>query len=344
MYKVISLFSGAGGSTEGYKQAGYNVIAAVEFVDYQANNYRLNHSGKIYEDDIRKIDPINILNDFNIKVGELDILDGSPPCASFSTAGKRSKLWGKEKIYSNKKQRTDDLFYEYIRFLEIMKPKIFVAENVSGLIKGVAKGKFNQILNEFRKLDYNVKCKVLNSKYYGVPQSRERVIFIGVRKDLDIDPCFPDPDNNIITIKKAFENLPKENKIQSDFLINQARYYIKGWYGILLKIPKNPSKVLKGSKYANGSYFNLSRLSYNAPSDTICQMNGEKSASGNCHPIYDRKLTIYEVKRICGFPDDYKLEGSFKQQWEAMGRSVPPPLIKSIAKTIKEKILDKTKV
>lgn len=143
MYKVISLFSGVGGSSSGYKQAGLDVVAAVEFIDHQASNYRLNNkSATVYEADIRELDPTSILNDLNIKIGELDVLDGSPPCASFSSCGASYKHWGKVKEYSNKKQRTDDLFFEYIRFF-------LLAGIALGFVLGIVSvKKFDDKINE----------------------------------------------------------------------------------------------------------------------------------------------------------------------------------------------------
>ncbi len=126
-----------------------------------------------------------------MKAGELDLFDGSPPCASFSTAGKREAGWGKVKDYSDTKQRTDDLFLEYVRLLRGLQPKVFVAENVSGLVKGVAKGYFLEILAALKASGYRVTCRVLDAQWLGVPQQRQRTIFVGVREDLGLDPVHP---------------------------------------------------------------------------------------------------------------------------------------------------------
>jgi DNA (cytosine-5)-methyltransferase 1 len=339
MYKVISLFSGVGGSSLGYKLAGLKVLAAVEFIDYQANNYRLNHKNtKVYEEDIRTLDPSKVLKDLNLERYELDILDGSPPCSSFSTAGKREEYWGQEKEYSNSKQRTDDLFFEYIRFIDTIQPKVFVAENVSGLVKGKAKGYFLEILDKLKGCGYNVKAKLMNAKYYNVPQSRQRLIFIGVRNDLNIVPSFPKPSNKIKTIRDAWINLPKENKqAGTDLETTDSKKY--SYVKYLKKLRKSPNKVLYGSSV--GGYFNLVRLSFNLPSNTVCQMGGMPGVATVCHPIKDRKLTIYELKRITTFPDDFELVGTFRQRWEACGRSVPPKFMQAIAENIRYNILDK---
>ena len=146
---AISTFSGCGGSSLGYRMAGYRVLYANEFIDAARDTYNANKRDYTYLDgrDIRTVTSESILEIIKLKKGELDLLDGSPPCASFSTAGKREKAWGKVKKYSDKAQRVDDLFFEFARLLEGLQPKTFIAENVSGLIKGTAKGYFLEILS-----------------------------------------------------------------------------------------------------------------------------------------------------------------------------------------------------
>ena len=193
--KVISLFSGAGGSSLGYRMAGFDVIWINEFMKKARETYKLNAISDTFINgkDIRQLTGSEILNQVKFKKKEIDILDGSPPCASFSTAGNRDKDWGKIKNYSKTAQRTDDLFFEYIRILKEIQPKVFVAENVSGLVKGRAKGYFLEILKEFNNSGYNVKVQLIKAQYLNVPQMRERIFFIGVRKDIYKMPVFPKP-------------------------------------------------------------------------------------------------------------------------------------------------------
>ena len=192
--RVVSTFSGCGGSCLGYRMAGYRVLWASEFIPAAAEVYRANHpTTPLDTRDIRKVQPAEILAATGLKVGEVDVVEGSPPCASFSTAGKREKHWGKAKPYSDTVQRVDDLFFEYIRLIEGLQPKVFVAENVSGLVKGVAKGYFLEILARLKACGYRVGVKVLDAQWLGVPQARQRTIFIGVREDLGKDPVFPKP-------------------------------------------------------------------------------------------------------------------------------------------------------
>src|SRR4051794_1578150 len=192
--RVVSLFSGCGGSSLGYRMAGYRVVWANEFIPAARDTYRANFPGTpVDERDIREIEAAHILARTGLQVGELDILDGSPPCASFSTAGKRHRHWGQIKSYSDTKQRTDDLFFEYIRLLDGLQPRRFIAENVAGLIKGVGKGVFLEILAGLKAAGYRVEARLLDAQWLGVPQARQLLFFVGVRRDLDGTPGFPEP-------------------------------------------------------------------------------------------------------------------------------------------------------
>ena len=193
-FNVVSTFSGGGGSCCGYRMAAYRVLWANEFIEAARDTYKANHSDSILDArDIRTVKGADILEATGLKKGHLDLFDGSPPCASFSTAGKREKGWGEVKKYSDTKQRTDDLFFEYARLLNELQPKVFVAENVSGLVKGTAKGYFLEILAALKACGYRVEAKVLDAQWLGVPQMRQRLIFVGVREDLGIAPAHPKP-------------------------------------------------------------------------------------------------------------------------------------------------------
>lgn len=203
-FTVASTFSGCGGSCLGYRMAGFKVAWASEFIPAAQETYRANHP-ETYLDtrDIRTVKPEEILEVLGLRAGDLDLFDGSPPCASFSTAGKREKHWGLNKKYSDSVQRTDDLFFEYARLVEGIQPKVFVAENVSGLVKGVAKGQFLDILARLKACGYRVSCRVLDAQWLGVPQARKRTIFIGVREDLGKDPVYPKPLPYRYTLRDA---------------------------------------------------------------------------------------------------------------------------------------------
>lgn len=337
-FNVVSTFSGGGGSCLGYRMAGYRILYANEFVEEAQKTYKLNHKTSYLDTrDIRDVTAESILNKINLKVGEIDIFDGSPPCCAFSTAGSREKGWGMKRKYSdNKIQRIDDLFFEYTRLLKDLQPKVFVAENVYGLVQGKAKGYFNEIISTLKKCGYDVKASILNAMWLGVPQNRKRCIFIGVRKDLNLQPVFPKPLNYYYTLNDAFKNLENDSEQEKMLLEIIKKYKIAD---VLKKLPKNPKRAIQGSKVMDGSYFNLVRESLYQPCSTICQLNGQESKSGNCHPLYDRKFTIPELKRITSIPDDFILTGTFAQQWERLGRMVPPIMMMNISKTILNEIL-----
>lgn len=284
-YNVVSTFSGGGGSCLGYEMAGYHVVWANEFIPEAQKTYRLNHPNTFLNtQDIRTVTAEQIIKETNIPKGEIDLFDGSPPCCAFSTCGSREKGWGKVRKYSDSAQRVDDLFFEYIRLIRDLQPKTFVAENVSGLVKGTAKGYFKMILQGLKDCGYDVKARLLNAKYLGVPQSRERIIFVGVRNDIvkkyGICSVHPKPTMRTISLKEALINVKNNPKEVAELLSDAKKYK---WGDVLRKMPKNPLKPFNGQRITNGSYFSLKRESMHKPCSTICQRNGEKTASGNCH-------------------------------------------------------------
>ena len=195
-------FSGAGGSCLGYRMAGLNVRWANEFEPHAVETYRLNHPRTpLCTKDIREVSGQEVLDACG---GSVDVLDGSPPCQSFSLSGSRQKGWGKEIAHADgTKQVSDDLFWEYARLLEEVRPRAFVAENVYGMVIGVAKGYFREILALLRSKGYRVVARVLDAQWLGVPQKRKRVIFIGFREDLGLDPVHPSPLPYRYSIREA---------------------------------------------------------------------------------------------------------------------------------------------
>ena len=179
--KVLSTFSCGGGSSYGYKLAGYEVLGNVEIDEKINSMYVKNHRPKYnFRMDIRDF---NRLEDIPEELRELDILDGSPPCSTFSFSGKRDKVWGVEKQFreGQKKQVLDDLFMEFMETVERLRPKVVVAENVDGMTRGKAKYYITMVIEEFRKLGYEVQLFRLDAAFMGVPQRRVRVFFIANR-------------------------------------------------------------------------------------------------------------------------------------------------------------------
>ena len=182
--KVFSCFDCGGGSTMGYKLAGFDVIGCNEIDPKMIEAYRANHNPKYSF--LEPIQTFKLRNDLPEELYNLDILDGSPPCSSFSMAGNREKDWGKEKVFreGQSEQVLDTLFFDFIDLAKKLQPKIVVAENVKGLLLGEAKAYVLQIYREFEQAGYYVQHFLLDASKMGVPQRRERVFFIALRKDL----------------------------------------------------------------------------------------------------------------------------------------------------------------
>ena len=212
---VISIFAGCGGSSLGYKWAGFNELLAIDFDRNSVETFRLNFPKvPIWQRDIKNVSVQEILDFCKIKKEELDVLDGSPPCQGFSTAGKR--------VVTDER---NDLFLEFIRIVKGLQPKVFLMENVPGMARGRMRGRFKETMLSLKSFNYRVRCKIMNAKYYGVPQSRQRLIWIGIRNDLGIEPSFPTPNKKYLTVREAFlgrESIPgKYYKIGRGTLVYQ---------------------------------------------------------------------------------------------------------------------------
>ena len=359
-FKVASTFSGAGGSSLGYKMAGFKVAWASEFIPAAQDTYRANHNDTILDTrDIRTVQPEEVLAALKMQPGDLDLLDGSPPCASFSTAGKREAGWGKVKKYSDGSQRTDDLFDEFIRLVRGIRPKVFVAENVSGLVKGTAKGYFLEILAAMKASGYRVTCRVLDAQWLGVPQQRQRTIFVGVREDLNREPVHPLPLAYRYSVRDALPWITtigsSDGYGESHQVVSTRPYHTVGTgpqqgngLARFVEAETDISRYAIGAEWdklkqgeQSAKYFSLQRASEASPSPAILASHGNTSTAGVTHPTEKRKFTIAELRRICAFPDDFILCGSYAQQWERLGRSVPPVMMYHIAKTLRDEVLCK---
>jgi len=336
-YTLVSTFSGCGGACLGFEMDGYDVLWANEFIEEARATYAANHPTVILDGrDIRNVTGADILATIGKEQGEIDVLEGSPPCASFSTAGSREKAWGVVKKYSDTTQRADDLFYEYSRIVGEIQPKVFTAENVSGLVKGKAIGYFKEILVDLRSQGYVVEAKVLDASWLSVPQARQRLIFIGVRNDLAdkyrIRPVFPKPLRYQHTIRDVLDLTTtqiKDSETGQDIRLD--KYAIGPEWDRLL--PGGQSK----------KYFQLVKPDIHKPIGTITATAGGIGAAGSTHPTQKRKFTLEELRILSSFPADFTLTGTYAQRWERIGRSVPPLMARAIAETIRTEILDKIK-
>lgn len=383
-FTAASTFSGCGGSSLGYRMAGFRLLYANEFVEAARETYRANAAPYTYLDDrdIREVSADDILGRIGLAPGELDLFDGSPPCSSFSTAGKREKGWGQSKKYSDTEQRTDDLFFEFVRLVDGIRPKVFVAENVAGLVKGSAKGYFLQILAALKAAGpgYRVTARVLDAQWLGVPQTRGRLIFVGVRSDLvdsdgkPLDPAHPAPLPYRYSIRDALPWIDgsglvlggdaKPNKPGNSFprglrigpddacptvmaqpgIVGSAPHHLENCPPVepeadisRFEIGKEWDKLQPGGQ--SEKFFQLTRPHPDGPSPCVTASGGTSSLAGVTHPHERRKFSIAELRRICGFPDDFVLTGTYSQQWERLGRAVPPVMMSHIARAVRDDIL-----
>lgn len=305
---VISTFAGAGGSSLGYSMAGFKELLAVEWDDNAVQTFKANfHDVPVYHGDIAKLSVERVFEITGLKKGELDVFDGSPPCQGFSTAGKRM-------IDDPRNQ----LFREYVRLLQGLKPKVFVMENVSGMVKGKMKLVFVEILKELKDSGYKVSARLLNAMYFGVPQSRERMIFIGVRSDFGIEPSHPLAWSVPVTVSESWRGL----------VFDKTKLTLTPLYANYWRNTKQGESLgkLKATK----------KMALNRPAFTVIK---SEHNGGQYHPTECRMLHHFEFKRIASFPDGFLFCGEKKQRQERIGNSVPPLFMRAIAKHIRNEIL-----
>ena len=350
LFTVISTFAGGGGSSTGYKLAGGEILCVNEFVDAALDTYFANYGGTpVISGDILELSGVDFLDKTGLKAGELDLLDGSPPCSAFSIAGRREKGWGTEKKYSEDKKvkNVEDLFFEFIRVANDIQPKVIIGENVKSIMFGEAKKYFNRIINGFQDIGYTAVGKSLNAADFGTPQARERCFFVAVRNDIlaktslnfmTLESVYPEPTyTEHVSLKEAIDDIESDKEEIKELFEAVEKGFLSKWIPML---PKNPDRQVKGSEYhPNQSLFNLIRPCPNLPSPTITQQGQQKGLSGVIHYEHDRKLTIPELKRVQGLPEDFEVTGTFNQRAERIGRMVAPKCIAALATSVYNKVL-----
>jgi DNA (cytosine-5)-methyltransferase 1 len=415
---VASAFAGGGGSSTGYRMAGYRVLAAVEFVPAACETYEANMSAttQLLRRDVRGLDASELLDACGLDVGELDVLDGSPPCEPFSMAGRRDRTWNRVNEYSGQRQRSDDLFYEFARLVDGVRPRVFAAENVAGLARGRARGYFKRIMAALRACGYRVAARTLDAAWLGVPQFRQRIIIIGVRDDLAGEPAFPAPLAYQYTVREAIGDLlAGDTVLHGDYdryrtprdisdrpapsvvAGSPSHWHVAGGPVVRMgsfKAKRNPPEITDRpaptvvahdsvfwhvDQVVEGHDFREQTRSIDAPAATV-RSTGARNGRvggvphGDLRVFHDtggrnqtqarrdrvdepsstianpkdathyqveegadrvrRRFKIAELRRICGFPDDYVLIGSFSAQWERLGDAVPPPMAAAWARTL----------
>ncbi len=305
---VISLFAGCGGSSLGYSMAGFRELLAVEWDDNAVETFKLNFPGiPVYHGDIAKLSVEQVIEMTGLQPEELDILDGSPPCQGFSTAGKR--------ILEDDRNQ---LFREYVRILRGLMPKVFVMENVSGMVKGKMKLVFAEIMRDLNASGYKVSARLLNAMYFNVPQSRQRMIFVGVREDLGILPSHPGAQSSPIIVRLAFAGITDKGDAP-ELTPRYCEYWIRAGQGGTV-----------------GKQDCVTRLHENRVALTLQKSEGNGAPY---HPTECRAISTLERKRLTSFPDNFKFTGR-KSATERIGNSVPPLFMRAIAEHIRKKILN----
>lgn len=316
----IEVCAGAGGLSTGFMNAGFEPLLLNDTDKYCVETLQLNHpntevfQGSMVNIDLEKCKNMNV-----------DVLMGGVPCQSFSQAGKRKGI-------------SDDrgkLILHFIKMIDVIEPKIFVIENVKGLLTHNKGKTLTYVISEIDKLGkYNVDFRVLNANNYDVPQNRERLIIVGTHKTLEKKFKFPDEHKYKPVLKDVLSNCPSSPGV----------VYSKEKHDIMKKIPEGgcwvdlPVETQKS--YMGKSYYSgggkrgiLKRLDMNKPSLTLLTTPSQKQTE-RCHPLETRPLQILEYSRIQTFPDDYKFAGSVNQVYKQIGNAVPVNLGKAIAREV----------
>lgn len=309
---VFGTFICGGGSTMGYKLAGFNHLGGVEIDPPIADVYKTNHKPKyLFNEDIRNF---NKRTDLHKELYQLDILDGSPPCSTFSMAGSREKAWGKEKVFreGQAKQSLDDLVFVYCDTIIKLQPKVFLLENVKGIIQGNAKVYSKNIVKKMNDAGYVVQVFCLNAASMGVPQKRERVFFIGHKKKFILPKLKLNFNERAVTFKEI-ENGTIGKPITGEML----KYWNLCPEGFSL------SKV-----HPKGNYFGSYKIGFNNTSNTII-------ASDSSPVLHNKKPNYLSDNNICQI-GTYPLDYNFKniEPKYLIGMSVPPVMTAQIANQI----------
>ncbi|HIC10255.1 MAG TPA: DNA (cytosine-5-)-methyltransferase [Campylobacterales bacterium] len=322
---VIELFAGAGGLALGLEKAGFKTIALVENNRFASQTLLKNRPNwNVINEDIEKVAQKGIRN--YIDVVDIDLLSGGYPCQSFSYAGNRLGL----------ADTRGTLFYYYAEILKELQPKMFLAENVKGLLSHDKGRTLKTMIEVFQDVGYRVQYKVLNAFDYGVAQKRERIFIIGIRNDFFKGEFqFPKPLKKKLVLKDVLKNCPpspcatySEKKREILKLVPAGGYW--------KDLPENIAKEYLGkSYYSNGGKTGVARrLSWNEPSLTILCSPSQKQTE-RCHPDEVRPLSIRESARIQSFPDSWEFVGSISEQYKQIGNAVPVELAKHVGLAIK---------
>lgn len=323
-FTTIELFAGAGGLALGIEEAGFKTLGLIEFDKDAADSLKTNRpEWRVINDDIANVSNLDLEQYFEIKKGDLDLLSGGAPCQAFSYAGKRLGL----------EDARGTLFYHYATFLQKLQPKMFLFENVRGLLTHDKGRTYATITSIFEQAGYTIQKKVLNAWDFGVPQKRERLITVGIRNDLldKIKFSFPKEHKYKPVLRDVLLDCPEgpgipygESKRKIFELVPPGGY----WKDIDPTIAKEYMKSCWDME--GGRTGILRRMSLDEPSLTVLTSPSQKQTE-RCHPLEARPFTIRENARCQTFPDSWQFCGSIQSQYKQVGNAVPVNLSYEIA-------------
>lgn len=353
-WNTIDLFSGAGGLSYGFQDAGFDILLGIDNDEMALKTFQKNHKGaQIICGDITSIHyDTDIKPLLNGK--QIDFIIGGPPCQGMSLAGNRELDDPRNKLYLS-----------YLRLLNEIKPKAFVIENVPGLLSLFNGEIKNSILRRLTKMDYHVKFKILTASDYGVPQKRRRVFFVGIRNDIALTFSFPTPSSEKVTAEMALSDLP--NLSDSEYLGDQVQDYKSKAQNKYQKLMRVHSSVVYNhiaarhteqtrkiislvpdggnykdlpEKYINSRHFHVAWTRFNSqePAPTI-----DTGHRHHFHYKWNRVPTVRENARLQSFPDNFIFLGNKTQQFRQVGNAVPPLLAQAIARELRKVFKDSEK-
>lgn len=328
-YSVVELFAGAGGLALGLEEAGFHSSGLVELDKYACQTLRKNRPNwNVIEKDIIAVAEQGIKEFVDIPLGELDLLSGGYPCQAFSYAGKKMGL----------SDARGTMFYYYAQILKQLLPKMFLAENVRGLVNHDNGRTLALMLKVFSDIGYTVKWQVLRALDYDVAQKRERIVLVGIRNDLvekyNLGYCLPQPYGYELSLKDILQNVPKsdgakypESKKKVLDLVPPGGYW--------RDLPDDVAKEYMGkSYYSGGGRTGMARrLSWDEPSLTLTCSPAQKQTE-RCHPDQTRPFTVREYARIQSFPDSWEFDCSISNAYKQIGNAVPVNMAKAIGLSI----------
>ncbi|KZK07186.1 DNA-cytosine methyltransferase [Lactococcus cremoris] len=327
-YKVLETFAGAGGLALGLEKSGLSSVGAVELDKHAAQTLRINRPNwNVIENDISKV--AENINDF-VKVEELDVLSGGYPCQAFSYAGKREGF----------ADTRGTLFYPYSEILETLKPKVFIAENVKGLVNHDEGRTLETMIKVFESYGYKVHWNVLNSWNYDVAQKRERIVIIGIRNDLaekeKIPFAYPKPQKYRPVLKDVLIDVPESPGIEYSEKKRKVIELVPPG-GSWINLPEEVAKEYLGvSWFSGGGKRGMARrMSWDEPSLTLTTSPSQKQTE-RAHPDETRPFTTREYARIQSFPDDWIFSGGTSAIYKQIGNAVPVKLAEYVGKAVIE--------